>query len=328
MPAADAGAGRVRPAGAPVDPRLLDEAAQWLARLHAGRPSAADLQGCEAWRNQSPEHQRVWQSAEQLSRRFGAVPAAVGMPVLDRRRDAAGRRALLRTVALLLGVPSAAWIGYRTLPWQAIGADVSTATGERRHLTLPDGSGLDLDTASAVSLDFDDTQRLLRHRAGEILIETAPDPRPFLVQTAHASLRALGTRFVVRSDDARGRLGVLEGAVEIRPARNPGAPVIVPAGRQAFFSATSVSAPRALPAGADAWARGVLYAEEMRLADFAAELARYRSGALHCDPAAAEIRVSGAFQLDDTDRILELLARTLPVRIESRTRYWVTIAAR
>ncbi|MFS2054107.1 FecR domain-containing protein [Variovorax sp. CT11-76] len=278
MPAADAGAGRVRPAGAPVDPRLLDEAAQWLARLHAGRPSAADLQGCEAWRNQSPEHQRVWQSAEQLSRRFGA--------------------------------------------------DVSTATGERRHLTLPDGSGLDLDTASAVSLDFDDTQRLLRHRAGEILIETAPDPRPFLVQTAHASLRALGTRFVVRSDDARGRLGVLEGAVEIRPARNPGAPVIVPAGRQAFFSATSVSAPRALPAGADAWARGVLYAEEMRLADFAAELARYRSGALHCDPAAAEIRVSGAFQLDDTDRILELLARTLPVRIESRTRYWVTIAAR
>ncbi|WP_408908414.1 FecR/PupR family sigma factor regulator, partial [Variovorax paradoxus] len=72
----------MRPAGAPVDPRLLDEAAQWLARLHAGRPSAADLRGCEAWRNQSPEHQRVWQSAEQLSRRFGAVPAAVGPSLL------------------------------------------------------------------------------------------------------------------------------------------------------------------------------------------------------------------------------------------------------
>jgi transmembrane sensor len=38
--------------------------------------------------------------------------------------------------------------------------------------------------------------------------------------------------------------------------------------------------------------------------------------------------VSGAFQLADTDNILQLLADTLPVKIDVRTRYWVTIKPR
>ncbi|REN19748.1 DUF4880 domain-containing protein, partial [Mycobacterium tuberculosis] len=79
------------------------------ARMHAGRFTEADALRWTQWRDQSPEHQRVWQSAEQLSARFGAVPPGVGMPVLGRRRMLANRRALLRTVALLLGAPSAAW---------------------------------------------------------------------------------------------------------------------------------------------------------------------------------------------------------------------------
>lgn len=35
--------------------------------------------------------------------------------------------------------------------------------------------------------------------------------------------------------------------------------------------------------------------------------------------------MTGSFQLDDTDAALALVANTLPVRIERRTRYWVTV---
>ncbi|AFK62625.1 Fe2+-dicitrate sensor, membrane protein [Advenella kashmirensis WT001] len=66
----------------------------------------------------------------------------------------------------------------------------------------------------------------------------------------------------------------------------------------------------------------------MRLVDFVAELGRYRPGILRCDSSVADIPVSGAFQLNNTDRILEALAQTLPVQIQFRTRYWVTVAAR
>ena len=42
----------------------------------------------------------------------------------------------------------------------------------------------------------------------------------------------------------------------------------------------------------------------------------------------AGLRLSGAFQLDDTDAVLESLARMLPVDVLYRTPYWVTLTAR
>jgi len=76
---------------------------------------------------------------------------------------------------------------------------------------------------------------------------------------------------------------------------------------------------------ADAWARGQLVADEQRLGDFLAELGRYRPGLLRVDPRIAGLRLSGVFPLADTDRILDTLPSVLPVRLQWRTRYWVTV---
>ena len=318
---------------AAIDPALVDQAAHWLARMHAGDFSEGERAACEQWRRQSPEHERVWQSAEQLGRSFGMVPAAVGMPVLGRRRLRANRRALLGALAALVTVPPVLWYGYRATPWAGAAMAHGTATGERRRVVLADGTQVNLNTATAIEVVFDARQRMVHLGAGEILVSTAPDPgpvhRPFTVRTGAGELRALGTRFTVRSDgDGPARLAVLEGAVEIRPARAADdTAVVVRAGQQAQFTHDRATPPRPLDAGTGSWAQGTLFAQEMPLVDFLAELARYRSGVLHCDPAVAQLRVSGAFQIDDTDRVLALLAKTLPVRIDTRTRYWVTVTA-
>lgn len=331
MPAARADPAGLTAAGPPVDQRLVNEAAHWLARLHTSDFAEKDRAALERWRNQSAEHQRVWRSAEQLSHRLGAIPPALGMAVLDRPRAAIHRRALLKTMVVLLVAPPAGWFAYRTWPGPGWRAEYRTATGERRHFTLADGSRIDLNTFSAVDVEFDATQRLIRQHAGEVRVQTSTDlefpDRPFIVQTPEGRMRALGTRFLVRTDKGRTRLTVLNGAVEVSP-RQVGAKTIVRAGQQVDFTETSVSQVAHATAMADAWLQGVLYVEDMRLIDFTAELARYRSGVLRCDPAVANVRVTGAFQLDDTGRVLELLAQTLPVRIDSRTRYWITIAAR
>jgi transmembrane sensor len=94
---------------------------------------------------------------------------------------------------------------------------------------------------------------------------------------------------------------------------------------QATATVDSVSAASARDALADGWTEGVLYAEKMPLGAFCAELARYRPGLLRCAPEVAALPVSGAFQLADTDATLAALAASLPVRIELRTRWWVTI---
>ncbi|MFK3815647.1 hypothetical protein ACI2KG_03385 [Pseudomonas sp. NPDC089407] len=68
-------------------------------------------------------------------------------------------------------------------------------------------------------------------------------------------------------------------------------------------------------------------ANEQRLDTLLAELGRYRSGWLRCDPAVAGLRVSGTFPVDDSDKALRAITSVLPVSIVRRTRYWVTVSA-
>lgn len=325
----------MRASSAPAlpDAAVLREAARWLVRLHSGTADAADRAACAHWRAADPAHEQAWQRAERLSLKFGAVPVRVGVPVLARQQRG-NRRAAMRTLALLASAAPAAWMGWRYGPWDDITADHRTATGERREIALADGSRVLLDTASAIDVRFDGTQRTLRLRAGAIFVATAPDPlgsaRPFVVETAHGRLRALGTRFIVRqSGDARDagpvRLAVTEGAVEVTLRGASSAAAVIVAGQQTVLSGQGAAPAQPLSPDAGAWTQGVLHADNMRLADFCAELSRYRPGLLHCSPEVAGLRISGAFQLADTDYVLSMLATTLPVRVVTRTRYWVSV---
>lgn len=326
----------------PLQARVLDEAAEWLMRLHDSGATDADRAACERWRQADPQHALAWERAERLLGKLGGLPAALAMPALDRPRShRAQRRATVARLAALLAVAPAGWLAWQA--WYVAdqrgwGADLRTATGERRTEHLADGSRLLLDTASAVDIRFDGALRLLTLRQGAISIETAADTatphRPFVVDTAHGRLRALGTRFTVRQegDGADGgpvRLAVTEGAVEVtlRGAASPA--LVVQAGQQTVLRAEEVTAPQPLQPEATAWTHGMLMADAMPLAAFCAELSRYRPGLLQCAPEVRALRVSGSFPLGDTDRTLTMLASTYPVDVQTRMRgYWITVVAR
>jgi transmembrane sensor len=76
------------------------------------------------------------------------------------------------------------------------------------------------------------------------------------------------------------------------------------------------------------WRDGVLTAQNQALGDFLRDLERYRPGVLRWEPSLETLRVTGSFRLDDTDRILNLLASTLGLELHARTRYWVTLTPR
>lgn len=253
------------------------------------------------------------------------LPPDVTMAALDRPRLSSRRRAL-QQLALLLSVGGAGALGMRELPWRVWAADERTQVGERRELALPDGSSLWLNTASAVDLRFDADQRSVLLREGEILIRTAADPvspsRPFIVETAQGSVRALGTRFTVRQDDSETRVTVHEHAVEVRVTGH--APRHLDAGQALRFGAASPGELQPADANTQAWTRGLLHADHTSLGELVAELSRHRPGVLRCDPAVADLRVSGAFPLAQTDEALAMLERTLPVRVRRGFGRWVT----
>lgn len=310
--------------------RAAQEAAQWIVRLQTGDADAAQL---AQWRIASPLHEHAWQRAERVMRSLGLVQGSPGAQAL-RRADRAGRRQTVQRLAMLLLAPPATLLAWQSAPWSAWRAGERTARGERRQLSLPDGGQLWLDSASAADLHYGETERIVALHAGGLRIETAVDPRgrPFSVHMPQGTALALGTRFSVRlfeahaGRDAFSRVAVSQGVVLL--STRHGIARRLEAGWQVDATVDSASLPAAFDPAADAWVDGVLYADRMPLGLFVAELSRYRAGLLRCDPQIAPLQVSGAFQLDDTDAALRALALSLPVSIEQRSRYWVTVVPR
>lgn len=310
-----------------VSPGAARVAAQWLVRLRDGALSAAEQQQFDAWRTSHPDHLEAWRRAELVCQAMAIVPPAL------RQHQGERRRAVKHLAVLIACTAPPLWLASQSAVWQSWRAGVSTATGEIRQVLLPDGTQLALNTATAIDVAFDDATRLIVLHAGEIHLRSAPDParvaRPLLVRSASGSVRAIGTRFSVREEGGlfspRTQVCVMQGAVEIVPSRAPQAARIVSSGWQARFDGDSVAGAAAAPASSEAWLQGVLVAERMPLGEVLAQLARYRSGVVRCDPAVAQLPVDGIFQLRDTDRMLALLQLSLPIRVSLRTSYWVSV---
>ncbi|WP_300756310.1 FecR family protein [Janthinobacterium sp.] len=317
---------------AQIDPRAAHDAAAWLVRLRSEDCSAHEQLAWQAWRSSDPAHEAAWQRAELLCHSLGLLPPVAGMRVLDRpiRKT---RRSTVKTLAALIAAGPLLWGADHLAGGPAWRADVHTARGEIRAMTLDDGTRIVLNTDTALDIAYGRQERLIDLRSGEIHIETAPDiaspPRPLLVQTEQGRIRAIGTRFSVRHDDAlfqaRTQVAVMQGAVEIRPKHGELATRVLKAGEQSSFTEYAISTTMPLAPHVDAWSRGVLVADNTPLGVLLAEIARYRHGVLRCAPELASLPVSGTFQLKDTDKLLHLLQRSLPIRLRQRTRLWITI---
>ena len=181
-------------------------------------------------------------------------------------------------------------------------------------------------THSAVDVRFDDTTRRIILQEGEIMVETGHgDPRPFIVQTRDGSLRALGTRFMVKREDDGTRLSVLQSRVEAHP-ENSVELTVYNEGQQVLMHRDRLGQMLAVSPGADAWTRGMLVLDNVRLADMVSELNRYQRGHLGVDPEVADLRITGSFPLNNIELALNALIPTLPVRIQQRTPWWVTVS--
>jgi transmembrane sensor len=320
--------------GAPIARHIVLAAADWMALLWSDESSDNDRARCMAWRQSHPDHERAWLRLQAMENRFDDVPHGVARHALLQPAITANqkRRKAIRLFSLLLATGGVAYTARKTDTWQMVMSDHSTSTGEIRDMTLPDGTRIALNTATAIDVRFDGQERAITLRSGEIFITTAPDNatshRPFRVYTPQGRVEALGTRFIVRQQGELARVAVYQGAVAVTPKHGNRSPVRLDAGQQTEFGLINVAAPVVAQEQDTAWSSGVLVAENMQLATFVETLGRYRVGVVRCDPAIANLLVTGVFSLRDTDRALESLALPLPVEVVYRTRYWVTVRAK
>ncbi|OFA07030.1 FecR domain-containing protein [Duganella sp. HH101] len=318
--------------------RIAAQAADWIISLTGDDPAACAKarSGFDAWKQADPRHAAAALRMEAMLGQidaFNGRPARAALAASDTRRRA-GRKTAAATgvalaVALLAGLAA---IGVPSLELAVLMAEVRTGTGEWKTRTLEDGSRITLNSGSAVDLRFSKGQRVVRLLRGEVLVDVARDPgRPFLVQTAEGSIRALGTRFVVERGGGVTDLAMLESKTEVRGKDLLSPATVVTAGEKVRVTAHGVGLVQTVDpvSVAAAWRHHQLVVQNRPLSEVLDELARHRRGIIQYDGRQiAAMRVSAVLPLDDTDRALHLLLSSFPaLRIRTVTPYVVMVDA-
>ncbi|WP_457977266.1 DUF4880 domain-containing protein [Ectopseudomonas composti] len=292
---------------------IVRAAIEWQIRLRA-EPASVELQRqLHDWLAQDEQHDQAWQRLQQMAGLFRLNPlgdAAQAIPLLQRAEADLSRRRMLKLLGLTAG--SATLLAAASAPaWRT---DFATATGETRRLELAGDVEVLLNTGS--SIDVHDQELLLR--SGEALIEGAQ----WQLRCSFAECLGLRARMSVREYDSRSEIRVEQGEVLVRAA----------AGQRRLQAGEglAVSARGMNPLGRGAldpfaWTRGLLVVNDIRLVDFLAEAGRYRHGWLGCDPAVADLRLSGVFRLAEPELMLRNITHLLPVTLVERTRWWVRV---
>ena len=311
-------------------PLTLDAAEQamhWQLELQAPDVTEQTRAQWLAWRQQDPLNEQAWQYSQRFFQRMHevrdpahqALVSATLLPTISRRR-------VIKNLALLLAAGSVAWTARDAGLLQPWTSDFSTSVGEQWRIDLADNSQIQLNTDTAVDVNYGPDQRQIHLLRGEILVLPNPlDSRPLWVKTAEGLIQVTGGRFSVRQREGFTQLGADQQPLAAQiPARN----LSLQPGEIISFDPQTLLARRPQRAGELAWSRGMIVAEGLRLEDFLKELSRYRRGHLDCDPSVRELRVSGTYPLADTDRILVALQQTLKLDVQHFTRFWVTLKPR
>lgn len=318
---------------------LTEQAIDWMVELRSGAVDETQRAAFAAWLAADARHLHAWQSlGGALDATFGHASAGQGR-ASGARTDAvanaiqqasvlsARRRRVLRAALGVAGLGlGSSWVARSSgllADWRA---DLHTATGERKTFTLADGSRLQLDARSSVDVRFSDGLRLVQLRQGQLRAEVFADAAPFVVRTEHADIRALGTQFMVRQEEARSQAVALRDGLEVSTRlAAPAQREILAQGQGAWIDGTQITrlAGTGLTTAASAWTHGLLHAEDQRLDEVLAALKPYRLGYIRVSPEAARLRVTGIFGLDDSDAALQALAETLPIDVHRHSGGWL-----
>ena len=295
--------------------RIELEAARWLVRHRAGPLTERDKTEFEAWLATSPRHLGAYTRARAASAyidRF--VMLAGGKSFASKNtadlRHPSRRWLIAASAAALLIASMAGWLARGKQ-----GEAYRTQVGELREVALSDGSNLRLNTDSQMIVHFDHARREVRLERGETMFDVAKDvTRPFIVEVAEVSVKAIGTSFSIRRDGGDVEVLVTQGMVEVtRPGISDNSASRRIAARERLIVTKAGASIETLPPEKEerllAWRAGVVSFDGEPLSDAIAEINRYnRRHIILDDPLLASRPIVGIFRTTDVESFVSAVA--------------------
>ena len=311
---------------------LAEQAAFWWQVFQDGEATAADHREFADWTSRSREHVEAYlevallhkalkaksvhwpqTSADELIRDARAAPPEPVQlpqhaPSGTRREEDHGAKPRWRFALAAAATAIFAIIGSGI--WWTLGQTkyYETALGEQRQVTLCDGTRVTLNTASKIEVKLRKSCRNVRVVRGEALFDVASDPkRPFDVNAANATMRALGTQFNVDTRPEQTTVTVVEGKVAFVSGQVP----VLAAGDQLIITAAgAVTISHGVNVNAAlAWTRKQLVFENRPLGEVAEEFNRYNRGRIVIDSESLRAeKVTGTFQSNNPAAFVQFLS--------------------
>jgi transmembrane sensor len=321
-----------RPENDAVDGRLA-EAAAWRLRLTESGSSPE----FEAWLRQ-PENQAAWDQVSRSWNFFDSVAQAPEMIVAreaalaDAKRVGFARPLMVRRITgLIAATLFIGLVGAAGAWWLNRSDDYRTATGERRMITLSDGSKLSLDADSEVTVRYEKHARALHLLKGQARFDVAHDKsRPFSVVAGNQKVIATGTAFNIDMAGPKVLVTLIEGHVVVLDANGDTSlahPIELRAGQQ--LSAAPAAPPKITPANirsATAWTIGQIMFDDEPLSSVVERVNRYGgTQVVIADPQVGAMKISGVFNAGDVLGFVEIVTHYLPVRAVSEGSHTIAL---
>lgn len=320
------------------DPLILQEAAEWHARLRSDSISESDKARFRAWLSGSPARRREFDELSAMWSQLGALaqsPEVLGelrrasgsVEEVDEARLAAqqvrvpapnlvSRRAML---GWALAASVVAGVGITSWRWLSAPEIYSTSVGEQRTISLGDGSTITLDTSSKVSVHFSRNRRSLELLRGQARFEVAKDAaRPFVVSAGGGEVLAVGTVFDVynRTDDTL--VTLIEGRVTVTSPLAGTAAIALTAGEQVSYGPhRAAERTKADLKRASAWRERKLDFADTPLSEAIAEANRYSTLKIELRGSGlADAKISGVFDAGSNEAVAEGVRAYFGLHIE------------
>jgi transmembrane sensor len=322
-------------------PTDIETAIEWLVRLQGDSVTEDDWRAFDAWLTVSPGNAEAYDAVLLFDQRLQldawlaegepltAAMAAPAAPVRSARRVwmwSAGAAIAATFLAGAVLLPASGLMGGRETIY-------TTGVGERRTIALEDGSRIELNAASRLTVRFDRNARRVWLDDAQAFFDVAEDPaRPFLIEAGDTRVRVVGTQFDVRRRDGAVAVAVQKGLVEVRSGvEKQATPIRLAVGQRLSHREGRDEGAQVDPVAVDevtGWRQGRLIYRDRPLSEIVADLNRlFPKPVKLADARVADLRLSGVLIVDAQDAMVTRLSQLLPVRTTT-TKDSIVIRAR
>lgn len=297
----------------PMPPEeILEEAANWVARLNADDRSGEDEERFKAWIAANPEHGIAF---EVMDRGWSAIAGI-------QRRAKPPVHSVSRRQLVMAALGGSVVVGTSFLVLHPATAQTyETAVGEQKHLALEDGSKILMNASTKLVISVTDTQRSADLVYGRADFDIAKDStRPFIVSAGQHQIVSQGSRFDVGHDGDDVQVVLTQGAADFHDATAaPSTKKSLVAGDRLLASGPSVRIDRPRIEPLVAWQTRTAIFDDTMLSEAIREMNLYSQTKLEIvDGRIARLHVTGQYRVGDNVAFARSIAKFLPVQVSQQ----------